>query len=67
MPLFLPDRSLARGGDLLTVRGQVTLHVRNGGDIAEAYRFEVVGAPSAWSASGPHARLTPRSGNCRSR
>lgn len=32
---------------------QVTLHVRNGGDIVEAYRFEVVGAPSAWSVVEP--------------
>ncbi|MFI1510042.1 hypothetical protein [Streptomyces sp. NPDC020597] len=32
---------------------QVTLHVRNGGDIVEAYRFEVVGVPSAWAAVEP--------------
>jgi hypothetical protein len=32
---------------------QVTLHVRNGGDIVEAYRFEVVGVPSAWSTVEP--------------
>lgn len=32
---------------------QITLHVRNGGDIVEAYRFEVVGAPSAWSVVEP--------------
>jgi len=27
---------------------QATLHVRNGGDIVEAYRFEVVGLPADW-------------------
>jgi hypothetical protein len=27
---------------------QATLHVRNGGDLVEAYRFEVVGLPADW-------------------
>ncbi|WP_286255788.1 COG1470 family protein [Streptomyces graminofaciens] len=43
-----PSLSVEPGGSQ-----RVTLHVRNGGDIVEAYRFEVVGAPSAWSAVEP--------------
>lgn len=33
--------------------GQVTLHLRNSGEIVEAYRIEVLGEPAAWCAVEP--------------
>lgn len=44
-----PDHVPVQPGDT----GQVTVHLRNGGEIVEAYRIEVVGDPAAWCAVEP--------------